>query len=134
MLRHCQNAKGGGNVCFSREVKKKHSITFIIDLWSFKRKKKLHKLGRESVAEIANFIPVFILPLLHYKKKLNPFFWLFKLICIDISFSLMICLISILRQSGSAPLLVLYFIVWCLFLYYPNETFFFYSVDKLLFI
>lgn len=77
------------------------------------------------MAEIANFIPVFILPLLQYKNKLNPFFWLFKLICIDVSFSLMICLISILRQSGSVPLLVPYFIVWCLFLYYPNETFFF---------
>lgn len=76
------------------------------------------------MAEIANFIPVFILPLLQYKNKLNPFFWLFKLICIDVSFSLMICLISILRQSGSVPLLVPYFIVWCLFLYYPNETFF----------
>lgn len=124
--------RGGGNVCFSREVKKKHSITFITDLWFFKRKKKLNKLGRESVAEIANFIPVFILPLLQYKNKLNPFFWLFKLICIDVSFSLMICLISILRQSGSVPLLVPYFIVWCLFLYYPNETFFFYSKNQIL--
>lgn len=124
MLRHHQKAKWGGNVCFSQEVKKKHSITFIIDLWSLKKKKKLNKLGQESVA--------FILPLLHYKKKLDSFFWLFKLICIDVSFSLMICLLSILRQSGSGPLLVLWIIVWCLFLYYPYETFFFYSKNQIL--
>ena len=132
MLRHHQNAKRGGNVCFSQEVKKKHSVTFIIDFVIFKKKTKLNKLGQESVAEIANFIPVFILLLLRYKKKLNPFFWLFKLICIDVSFSLMICLLSLLKQSGSVPLLILCFIVWCLFLYYPYETFFFYSKNQIL--
>ena len=44
----------------------------------------------------------------------------------------MICLLSLLKQSGSVPLLILCFIVWCLFLYYPYETFFFYSKNQIL--
>lgn len=70
------------------------------------------------MAETANFTLVFILPLFHCKKNLNPFFLIFNFICINVSFSLTICLISLLRQNSSVPLFVLGIVYSCLFLYY----------------